>query len=99
MFCSDSGSTCFESSGSVAELLEKMRRQNNTKEGLSGFDYGSVVDRLRGKVFCRDDANTKGGRNDDSFKIGIKAQIAAIGFQVQLSICALRKNRFLKYPP
>lgn len=85
LFCSESGSACFEASASASVVLKKMAEDNHGRGGgVQGYDYGPVIDCLRSKdlIFEDTEKQTKGGGGVGLLKIGIEAQLAAIGFQV-----------------
>jgi len=76
LFCSDSGSTCFENPDSNLEIIITLRRIHGRNQGFQSAEYVNLVEKLRRKAIFKDLCMPAGDRNNsDSLAIGISLQL------------------------
>ncbi|KEH24926.1 putative carboxylesterase [Medicago truncatula] len=76
LFCSDSGSTCFENPDSNLEILITLNKVHGQNQGFDSAEYGNLVEKLRRKTIFKDSSTpTIDKNNSDSLAIGISLQL------------------------
>ncbi|RHN49897.1 putative carboxylesterase [Medicago truncatula] len=80
LFCSDSGSTCFENPESNLEIIVTLSKMHGQNQGFKLDEYGSIVENLRRRAFFKDVSTPAGDRtHSDKLVIGISLQLQALG--------------------
>lgn len=81
LFCSDAGSTCYESSDSILEILLEFGSIHAQNQGFQSSDYGSIVENLKFKPICNDFTTRDEDivHQDSLFAICISLQLRALG--------------------